>query len=143
MTGSGDATSQHRTLGEVEVRVAARLGNLAVLRVIVAAVATHEDLDFDAVCDLKIAVDEACGRLITSAVPQATIHLVIDPRDDELVIKVSASCHTADVLMPGSFSWHVLTSLTDEVSTFQGGVVPGAPGRVFGIMMIAKRRSSR
>ena len=53
----------------VELRVAATLENLAVLRTLVAAVGTFEDLDFDAVADLRLAVDEACTRLIRSAVP--------------------------------------------------------------------------
>jgi len=41
----------------VELRVAATLENLAVLRTLVAAVGTFEDLDFDAVADLRLAVD--------------------------------------------------------------------------------------
>ena len=70
----------------VELRVAAKLENLAVLRTLVAAVGTFEDLDFDAVADLRLAVDEACTRLIRSAVPDSTLLLVVDPRDDAVVI---------------------------------------------------------
>ena len=33
------------------------------------------------------------------------------PRDDVLVVEASAACDTHDVVAPGSFSWHVLTSL--------------------------------
>src|ERR1700748_436195 len=56
----------------VELRVAARLENLAVLRTLVGAVGTFEDLDFDAVAGLRLAVDEVCTRLICSAPPDAT-----------------------------------------------------------------------
>lgn len=125
----------------VELRVAAELENLAVLRTLVAAVATFEDLDFDAVADLRLAVDEACTRLIRSAVPDSTLLLVIHPRDDAVVIDASTTCKTSDVLAPGSFSWHVLSSLTDEVTTFEDGQGP-EQSQVFGISMTTRRAST-
>jgi serine/threonine-protein kinase RsbW len=124
----------------VELRVAAKLENLAVLRTLVAAVGTFEDLDFDAVADLRLAVDEACTRLIRSAVPDSTLLVVVDPRNDAVVIHASATCKSQDVLAPGSFSWHVLSSLTDDVRTFQDG--QGPEERVFGISMTTRRASS-
>ena len=136
-TNNGHALSGR----SVELRVAATLENLAILRTLVAAVGTFEDLDFDAVADLRLAVDEACTRLIRSAVPDSTLLLVIDPRDDAVVIDVSTTCKSPDILAPGSFSWHVLSSLTDEVSTFQDGRGP-QEGRVFGISMTTRRASS-
>lgn len=125
----------------VELRVAAKLENLAMLRTLVAAVGTFEDLDFDAVADLRLAVDEACTRLIRSAVPDSTLLLVVDPRDDAVVIDASTTCKSPDILAPGSFSWHVLSSLTDEVRTFQNGQSPQEE-RVFGISMTTRRASS-
>lgn len=132
---------QLRSGRSVELRVAAKLENLAILRTLVAAVGTFEDLDFDAVADLRLAVDEACTRLIRSAVPESTLLLVVDPREDAVVIDASTTCKSPDVLAPGSFSWHVLSSLTDEVRTFQNGQGP-EEGRVFGISMTAMRASS-
>ena len=125
----------------VELRVAATLENLAVLRTLVAAVATFEDLDFDAVADLRLAVDEACTRLIRSSVPDSTLLLVIDARDDAVVIDASTTCKSPDILAPGSFSWHVLSSLTDEVRTFQNGQ-SAQEGQIFGISMTTRRASS-
>jgi serine/threonine-protein kinase RsbW len=132
---------QQRIGRSVELRVAAQLENLAILRTLVAAVGTFEDLDFDAVADLRLAVDEACTRLIRSAVPGSTLLLVVDPRDDAVVIEASTTCKSPDVLAPGSFSWHVLSSLTDEVRTFSDGQGP-EEGRAFGISMTARRASS-
>ncbi|WP_422749095.1 ATP-binding protein [Mycobacterium sp. WMMD1722] len=125
----------------VELRVAAKLENLAVLRTLVAAVGTFEDLDFDAVSDLRLAVDEACTRLIRSAVPDSTLMVVVHPRESEVVVDASTTCQTSDILAPGSFSWHVLSSLTDEVRTFSNGTGPG-DGPVFGISMTTRRASS-
>jgi anti-sigma regulatory factor (Ser/Thr protein kinase) len=125
----------------VELRVAAKLENLAVLRTLVAAVGTFEDLDFDAVADLRLAVDEACTRLIRSAVPDSTLVVAVHPRDTEVVVDASTTCQTTDVLAQGSFSWHVLSSLTDDVQTFQNGQGP-AEGQIFGISMTTRRASS-
>src|SRR6202048_1876980 len=132
---------RQRGLRTVELRIAARLENLAMLRTLVAAIGTFEDLDFDAVADLRLAVDEVCTRLIRSAIPGATLAIVVDPRDDELVVEASATCDNCDVVTPGSFSWHVLTSLTDDVQTFHDGREPDE-SRVFGISMTARRASS-
>jgi serine/threonine-protein kinase RsbW len=126
---------------DVEFRVAARPENLAVLRTLIAAVATFEDLDMDSVADLRLAVDEACTRLIRSAAPGATLVVVVHPSEHELKIDASTACTTSDVMAPGSFSWHVLSSLTDEVTTYQDGQIPGEPG-VFGIAMTTRRVGS-
>lgn len=124
----------------VELQVDASLENLAVLRTLVAAIGTFEDLDFDAVADLRLAVDEACTRLVKSAVPGSTLLVVVDPQPQALRVHVSTTCGSADIVAPGSFSWHVLTSLTDEVTTFSDGASPG--GHVFGISMTTRRASS-
>ncbi|MEV3901267.1 ATP-binding protein [Mycobacterium sp. NPDC050551] len=126
----------------VELRVAAKLENLAVLRTLVAAVGTFEDLDFDAVADLRLAVDEACTRLIRSAVPDSTLVVAVHPRDTEVVVDASTTCQTTDVLAQGSFSWHVLSSLTDDVQTFQRNGNEAADGQIFGISMTTRRASS-
>lgn len=124
----------------VELRVAAELENLAVMRTLVGAVGTFSDLDFDAVADLRLAVDEACTRLIRSAVPGATLVVVVDPRDDVVVVEASTECATDDVVMPGSFSWHVLSSLTHDLQTFRDGNAPGGTdGRIFGITLTTRR----
>ena len=125
----------------VEVRVFAHLENLAVVRTVVAAIGTFEDLDFDAVSDLRLAVDEACTRLIRSAMPNSTLVLVVHPREDEVVVEASTTCKSQDILTPGSFSWHVLSSLTDEVKTFEDGQ-SAEEGHLFGISMTTRRASS-
>src|SRR3954462_8807533 len=138
--GASHINGKRESPQSVELRVAARLENLAVLRTLVAAVGTFEDLDFDAVADLRLAVDEACTRLIRSAGPDSMLLLVVDPREDAVVIDASTTCKSPDILAPGSFSWHVLSSLTDDVRTFQNGQGPDE-GQVFGISMTTRRAS--
>lgn len=143
MTDVGTRNGQRRSSARaIEIRVGARLENLAVLRAVVTAVGAFEDLNLDSVADLRLAVDEACTRLIRSAALDSTLVMLVDPRDDDIVVEASTTCATADVLSPGSFSWHVLTSLTDDVQTFHDGhEVGGEVGRV-GISMTTRRASS-
>ena len=126
----------------VEMRVAARLENLAVVRTVIGALATAEDLDLDAVADLRLAVDEACTQLIRSTTPDATLVLVVDPRVNELVVDVSTTSTADDILTPGSFSWHVLTSLTDDVRLFRDRAELNGLGPVVGISLTTRRVSS-
>lgn len=123
----------------VELLVPARLESLAVIRTLVSALATLEDLDLDAVADLRLALDEACTALIRSAVPDSRLTITVRPREHDVWISVSAPCVEHDVLRPGTFSWHVISSLTDDVETFRDGAEVGDPGGVFGITMTARR----
>jgi serine/threonine-protein kinase RsbW len=147
MTNAEDARSRvsarsARSDNALEVRVAALLENLAVVRTVIGAVGTFEDLDLDAVADLRLAVDEACTRLIRAADADAELILVIDPRPHEVVVEVStATSSVEDILTPGSFSWHVLTSLTDDVRTFNDGAAVDGAEPTFGIALTTRRVS--
>jgi len=123
----------------VEFRVPARLESLAVVRTLVSALGTMEDLDMDAVADLKLAIDEACTALIRCSAPDSLLTVVVRPRELDLWVAVSAPCVEDDVLRPGTFSWHVISSLTDGVETFRDGADVGDPRCVFGITMTANR----
>lgn len=136
----GQPNPLSRAERSVEIRVAARLENLAVVRTLVAAIAAFEDLDFDVVADLRLAVDEACTALIRASVPESSLRLIVDPGDETVVITATTTCTGAAVVEPGSFSWHVLSSLTDEVKTFTDGDGPDA-GQVFGITLMTRRAS--
>jgi serine/threonine-protein kinase RsbW len=123
----------------VEFLVPARLESLAIIRTLVSALGTLEDLDLDAVADLRLALDEACTALIRSAAPDSRLTVTVRPREDDLWISVSAPCVADEVLRPGTFSWHVISSLTDDVETFRDGAEVDDSARVFGITMTARR----
>ena len=142
MTDGEGRVGTQRSPDAIELRVSANLENLAVLRTLVGTVGTLSDLDVDAVADLRLAVDEACTRLIRSASPDAMLVVVVDPRDDVVVVEASAECDSQDVVAPGSFSWHVLSSLTDEVATFGDGRGSSGDGRIFGITLTTRRAGS-
>jgi serine/threonine-protein kinase RsbW len=53
-----------------------------------------------------------------------------------LRVEASTACADKDVVTPGSFSWHVLTSLADDVQTYQNG------DGVFGVALTTRRAGS-
>lgn len=143
MTDAGpDGTRNRRGQHAIEVRVAAKVENLAVLRTVVGAIGTAEDLDLDTVADLRLAVDEVCTQLIRSARPEATLVVVVDPGEKDLVVRASAACETDDVVAPGSFSWHILTSLADDVKTFHDGRETDGNRGVCGVTLTTSRTGS-
>jgi anti-sigma regulatory factor (Ser/Thr protein kinase) len=123
----------------VEFRVPARLESLAVIRALVTALGTLEDLDLDAVADLRLALDEACTALIRNAAANSSVTVTVRPREQDLWISVSAPCVDDNVLRPGTFSWHVISSLAEDVETFHDGAEVSESGQVFGITMTARR----
>lgn len=134
-----DRTSRSCSERAVELRVTPRLESLAVVRMLVGAIATYEDLDIDTVADLRLAIDELCTQLIRGAAPGATLRVVIDPQEEDVTIEASAAGEAAEMLTPGSFSWHVLTSLVDDVQTFHDGHEAGSSSQVFGVTLTTRR----
>ena len=147
----GEYSGEYSTAA-VEFRVAARLENLAVLRTVVGAVGMFADLNLDAVADLRLAVDEACTGLIGSAIPEATLAVIIDPRPDVVVVEARTTCDAYDLLAEDSLSWHVLSALADDIQTFRNGDSAGdsaggsagdsAGDCVFGITLTTRRAGS-
>lgn len=134
--------SRVRSERAVELRVAPRLEHLALVRTLVGAVGTFEDLDIDTVADLRLATDELCTQLIRSATADATLAVIIEPRDEDVVVHASAACESVDVIPRGSFSWHVLTSLVDDVQIFHDGREADGVRPVFGVTLTTRRVSS-
>ncbi|HEU0192231.1 MAG TPA: anti-sigma factor [Mycobacterium sp.] len=132
-----------RSERSVELRVAPRLENLAVVRTLVGAVGTFEDLDLDTVADLRLAIDELCTQLIRCAAPDSLLIIVIDPGDDDVVVQVSADCETVEALSPGGFSWFVLTSLADDVQTSPDRTTPDGRGGMFAVTLRSRRAGAK
>ena len=69
---------------------------------------------------------------------------IVTLRPGELVVDVCAASEldAEEVLAHGSFSWHVLTSLTDDVQVFNDGIELGGAGPVVGISLTSRRAIS-
>lgn len=116
-TPDGPGAGESGAAEGVEVRVAAEPTQLSVLRAVVGDLAMRADFDIDTIADLRLAVDEACSTLIRLAAPSAT--LVCRFRPGEHTMDVAAEVVSSDASGPrtDTFSWRVLSALTDGVTT--------------------------
>ncbi len=101
----------------VQLRLPAAGAYLSVLRTATAGLAARLHFTLDEIEDLRIAVDEACAMLLTSAVPGADLECEFALSPD--VVKVSVTVLTLDGAEPSrdTFSWTVLTALAGGVSS--------------------------
>ncbi|HEX9124196.1 MAG TPA: ATP-binding protein [Actinomycetota bacterium] len=106
---------------DVEVSVPARAEFVRLLRMVAATVAAQHDLTFDAIEDLRIAVDEAAAQLLP--VGGTTLALRLTPTADGIRAEVTTDAFDAPWPPDGierSLAWQVLKGLSDEVAMERG-----------------------
>ncbi|HZD78662.1 MAG TPA: ATP-binding protein [Actinomycetota bacterium] len=118
--------------GPIILSVPARAENVQLLRSVAGAAAARHDLTFDAIDDLRIAVDEACAQLLRAGGTRLTLQVRAAEHGIEALVSIDAH----DPAWPPegiehSLAWQVLKGLSDEV-----GAELGAGGPV---IRIAKR----
>jgi serine/threonine-protein kinase RsbW len=122
-----------KTTDAVHVAIPARAEFVHVLRSVTGAVAGHLPLTLDDIDDLRLAVDEACERLLSLPGTPRTIRLELRTMSGrvEAILAVDATA----IWPPGGFedtlSWRILGALGDHV---QFELWNGAPA-----IRIAKR----
>ena len=110
----------------IELRLAARLEHLPIIRSVAANLAIRSDFDLDSIADLKLAVDEACSTLITRAAKGATLSCRFLVRQNEIRFAATVASTSEHEPSRDSFGWRVLTTLTDHAETWVDG--EGSPG---------------
>ena len=102
----------------ISLTVPASPSSIAIVRTVAATVAGRLDVPYDTVDDLRIAVAEACNRILTSA-PHAT-ELRLDVAWDEasLVATVSTAVSPGDQAPTHvtAWEWRIIEGLTDHAS---------------------------
>ncbi|OAP26873.1 MULTISPECIES: ATP-binding protein [Amycolatopsis] len=114
---SGGMPAVDRSLDEViELRLPAETYQIPLVRMLAQAVAARADYGLDAIADAKMAVDEACAQVVSTAAPGAamTCQFTVSPEGIRFTVKT----RTGQPEPPSerSFGWHVLTTLAANVS---------------------------
>ena len=104
-----------RVEDEIEIRVGADPAQLPVLRAVANVLAMRRDFDLDAISDMKMGVDEACSMLILKAAKGSVLTCQFFPGKGEVRMVATALSDSDDWPDAGSFGWHVLSTLADEV----------------------------
>ena len=99
----------------ITVNVAARPDALHILRVVAASAAALLQMPFDAVDEVRIAVDEAGVLLLASSPAADALQLEITTSDGSLLITIGTDVPAAEWPRPidrESWSWTVIQGLT-------------------------------
>lgn len=117
--GEPDAMSPPDT-SPVEIKVAADLGQLPILRALAETVALLSDLTLEEVSDIRLAVDEVASSLIVGATPGSTVCCEFTIGRNTMRVRVSAVSAQESLPDQNGFGWHVLRTLTDSISAGHG-----------------------
>ena len=121
----------------VTIRMPAEGAYLSVLRTATAGLAARLDFTLDEIEDLRIAVDEACGLLLSQASPGADLDCDFTLAEDSMTIAVSVPSERAQLPARDTFAWTVLSALAGSVDAWSG------PGGRLTIMLRKTRELSR
>ena len=104
---------------DVVVSVPARPEFMQLLRSAVGSLAARLDFTYEAIDDLRIAVDEACARILSVPGEPTTLTLRISPQGSRIAVLASTDGR-ADEWPPGDFDGtltaKILAALTDEIA---------------------------
>ena len=118
------------------IRMPAEGAYLSVLRTATAGLAARLDFTLDEIEDLRIAVDEASGLLLSQASPGASLDCDFTLGEDSVTIAVSVQTQRAQLPARDTFAWTVLAALAGSVDAWAG---PGSKLTV----MLRKTRDCR
>ncbi|CRY74047.1 serine/threonine-protein kinase RsbW [Nocardia farcinica] len=103
----------------VEIRVAASVTQLPIVRGLAETLVLLSDFTLDEVADIRLAVDEVCSTLIAVAAPGSSLDCWFSIGERELLVRVTGLAGTEGLPDQHSFGWHVLRTLTDSVKATQ------------------------
>ncbi|MFR9750179.1 ATP-binding protein [Nocardia sp. 004] len=103
----------------VEIRVAASVTQLPIVRGLAETLVLLSDFTLDEVADIRLAVDEVCSTLIALAAPETSLNCRFTVGDTELLVRVDGVADKQGLPDQHSFGWHVLRTLTDTVDATQ------------------------
>jgi len=103
----------------VTVSVGARHDQLPILRMLTEVVAMRNNCTLDQSADLKLAVDQICTLLISSAAPDAEVTCRYGTVDDTFRIVLTARTVAEWYPEPGSLEWRILSALADSIAIDQ------------------------
>ncbi|WP_254893713.1 ATP-binding protein, partial [Nocardia donostiensis] len=103
----------------VEIRVAASVSQLPIVRGLAETLVLLSDFTLDEVADIRLAVDEVCSTLIARAAAGTSLHCRFAVGDHELLVRVSGVTGEEGLPDQRNFGWHVLRTLTDSVDAHQ------------------------
>jgi serine/threonine-protein kinase RsbW len=104
----------------VQVHMPAEGAYLSVLRTAAAGLAARLDFTLDEIEDLRIAIDEACGLLLSQAIPGTGLECVFELGSDQVTITVSVIAAHPRMPARDTWAWTVLSAVAGTVDSRLG-----------------------
>jgi serine/threonine-protein kinase RsbW len=117
---AGGRPAEREAKDQVTIRMPAEGAYLSVLRTATAGLAARLDFTLDEIEDLRIAVDEACGILLSQAAPGASLTCDFTLSEDSMTIAVSVLSQRAQPPSRDTFAWTVLSALAGTADAWVG-----------------------
>jgi serine/threonine-protein kinase RsbW len=136
MAGGGSPV-RREVKDQVTIQMPAEGAYLSVLRTATAGLAARLDFTLDEIEDLRIAVDEACGMLLSQAQPDASLECDFTLGPDSISIAVSTLSQQPRTPARDTFAWTVLAALAGSADAWAG------PGSKVTVLLRKVRESSR
>lgn len=102
----------------VELRSAASVDSLPVLRSVASTMAIDADFDVDRIEDTRLLIDELCSTLVRSAEPRTILTCRFRLDGQRLHIVASLPIRAPTEPDRGRFGWRVLVTLADTIQTW-------------------------
>ncbi|WP_067824525.1 ATP-binding protein [Nocardia inohanensis] len=112
----------------VGLRVPAELDQLTMLRALAETVALIADFALDEVTDIRVALDEVATALIVAAVPGSYVACDFDFDEQRMQVRVGGTCTGPDALDENGFGWHVLDTITEDLTAHHQPYDPASGG---------------
>ncbi|WP_148262415.1 ATP-binding protein [Hoyosella subflava] len=112
------AANRSDTHRDATVRVAVRadLEYLHVFRGVAELMSASAGFDYDATDDLRLAVDEIAATLIEISASNSDVLCEFRENGSGLHVTMTADYAVAPLPNPNNFRWHIVKTLTDELS---------------------------
>ena len=109
--------------GDIKVSLPAQAEYLHILRSVVASASAVMDFTIDAIDDLRLVLDEACGQVLAMSDGETKLNLDIGFGDDSLELTVSSDgdVNRRTESVQDTMAWTILSALADDLKIEDGG----------------------
>lgn len=109
--------------GDIKVSLPAQAEYVHILRSVVASASAVMDFTFDAIDDLRLVLDEACGQVLALSDGATKLNLDIGFGDDSLELRVSSDggVNGGTESISDTMAWTILSALADDLEVEDGG----------------------
>ncbi|MGH2740514.1 MAG: ATP-binding protein [Actinomycetota bacterium] len=108
----------------VSLSLPASAFSVAIARQVVSSVGATLELPYDAIDDLRLAVDEGCAYLLKSQSEAETLEIVLRPAPGVVEVTISVPAPTRTWPPSGaedSLAWYLLSTLSDDARFVRSG----------------------